>query len=139
MMSMTVMAQGPGKHMMRSATERATRQTVILVKSLELTAEQTAKIQEINLKYSTNDSVRFAEMRNNQSKEKIDRETMMKTMKEQKAAKKAEIQSVLTDAQKTKYEALEKERQSHGPGQGPGEGGQPPMGGPEGGQPGDQN
>lgn len=120
LMGTAVMAQGPGNRQMRSATENATRQTVMLVQSLGLNAEQTAKIQEINMKYATSDSIRFAEMRNNQSTEKVDRETMMKKMQEERAAKKVEIESVLTDDQKTKYEALEKERQNRGPRQGQG-------------------
>lgn len=134
LMSMTAMAQGPGRHKMRSATENATWQTIMLVKSLELNAEQTMAIQKINMKYAINDSVRFAEFHSNQSKEKFDRDSMIKIMKEQRAAHRTEIESVLTDTQKAKYEELEKERQSHGPGFGHDGGGQPPMGGREGGQ-----
>jgi hypothetical protein len=137
LMSTAVIAQGPGNHKMRSATENATRQTVMLAQSLGLNSEQIVQIQNINLKYATNDSIRFAEMRNGQSTENVDRQTIMKKMKEERAAKKAEIESVLTDAQKTKYEALEKERQNRGlKGQGnPPDGGQPPVEGQGGNQP----
>jgi periplasmic protein CpxP/Spy len=113
------MAQQPGEGpMMRSATERAVRQTTELVESLGLNADQTAKIQSVNMKYAAKDSITFAGMRS-QSPETMDRDAMMKTMQEQRAAKSVEIEAVLTDAQKVKYEAAEKERQSQGPQGGP--------------------
>jgi periplasmic protein CpxP/Spy len=132
--------QGPGKHQMRSATERAKTETEKIAKSLDLNKDQTTQILEINYKYAVKDSIWFAEMRKEQNKdEKVDRETIMKTMKEERAAKTTEVKAVLTDDQKAKYDALLKEREQRGPrpeGQGAPEGAPEggPQGGPEGGE-----
>jgi len=125
LMCTAAMAQ-QGNRQMRSATENATRQTTTLVESLGLNADQTAKIQVVNYKYAVKDSITLAGMRS-QSAETMDRDAMMKAMQESRAAKTVEIEAILTDAQKVKYEAAEKERQSRG------FGGGAPQGGPQGG------
>jgi len=118
-MGTTAMAQGQGNHPNRSATERATNETERVAKSLELNAEQTVKVQVINYKYAVKDSIRFEEMRKeNPNVEKPDRETMMKMMKEARAAKATEVKALLTDDQKVKYEAILKERENRAPRQG---------------------
>ena len=115
---MVAMAQGPGNRPMRSASERAKMETEMLVKSLEMNAEQTAQVQEINQKYAVKDSISFSEMRKGGQPSAADREAMMKSLQEQRAAKSAEIKAVLTDAQKEKYDAIQKEREQRGPRQG---------------------
>jgi hypothetical protein len=112
-------AQGPGQgggRQMRSATERANSQTTRLVKSLGLDEIQAAKVQEINYKYAAQDSVHFAEMSGNKQFGSENRDAMMASMKAQMEAKNAEIKAVLTDEQKTKYDAVVKEMQQRRPG-----------------------
>ena len=108
-LSTTLMAQGQGNRQMRSATERATNETLSIAKVVSLTPEQAAKILEINMKYATKDSIRFAEMR--ASGATIDREAIMKARHEQIAAQSAEIKAVMNDEQKAKYESVLKERE----------------------------
>lgn len=113
-----VMAQGQGNRQMRPASERAKMESEMLVKSLELNADQTAKIQEITLKFAVKDSVRFAERRKGQESGEFDRDAMMKAMQADRAAKLVEVKALLTDAQKAKYDAFLKEREQRGPRQG---------------------
>jgi periplasmic protein CpxP/Spy len=126
MVGTTAMAQGPaqGNRQMKSSSERAKTETDKLATTLELTSEQKAQVLDINLKYAAKDSVRFAGMRNNQGAAQTDRETIMKEMQAQRAEQATEVKAVLTDAQKTKYDAFLKERSQRGPGQG----GQRPQG-----------
>jgi protein CpxP len=107
--STSIMAQGQGGNR-RSSSERAKTETENIVKALALTPEQAAKVLEINLKYATKDSIRFAEMR--ASGATMDREAMMKTRTEQAAAQAVEVKAVMTDDQKVKYEAFIKEREA---------------------------
>jgi len=112
----TAMAQNQGREnrQMRSATERAKTETESMVKSLELNADQTAKIQVINYTYATKDSIRFVEMSKDREAGKTpDREAMMKLMKEQRDAKTTEVKAILTDDQKTKYDELQKQREQN--------------------------
>jgi hypothetical protein len=118
----TVMAQESGRQPRRSFSERANMETQTLVKALELNADQTVKIEQINRTYAVKDSIRFSEMRKGDGGQ-VDRETMMKNMQAQRAAKAGEIKALLTDAQKEKYEAYLKENANRGPRQG-GQGGQ---------------
>lgn len=108
-LSTTVMAQGQGQRM-RSTSERAKAETERIAKAVELTPEQAAKVLEINLKYAVKDSARFAEMRNGGGN--MDRETMMKNMQEQATQKATDVKAVLTDAQKTKFDAYLKEMEA---------------------------
>ncbi|MDD4922096.1 MAG: hypothetical protein PHS30_06415 [Bacteroidales bacterium] len=129
-----VMAQAPANRPMRSASERAKMESEMMVKSLGLSTDQTAKVKDINLKYALKDSVSRAERLKNQAQD-VDREAMKKAMKAEREAKSNEIKAVLTDAQKMKADALQKEFQNRGPRQG-GQGGQGGPGNrPQGGQP----
>ena len=109
-LSTSIMAQGQGNRQMRSSSERAKSETEQIAKAVELTADQAAKVLEINLKYAANDSIRFAEMR--ASGATMDRDAMMKSMTERRAAQAVEVKAVMTDAQKTKYDAYLKEREA---------------------------
>ncbi len=108
--STSIMAQGQGNRQMRSSSERAKTETENIVKAVALTPEQAAKVLEINLKYAAKDSIRFAEMRT--SGANMDREAMMKSMTEQRAAKTVEVKAVMNDDQKTKYDAYVKEEEA---------------------------
>lgn len=86
--------------------DRAKRQTETLVKELELTKKQEAKVYEINLKYAqpkTNNSTS-----NDRDKR---REEMRKSIEERNAA----IKEVLTDEQKTKFDEHLKKMQDRQP------------------------
>lgn len=108
--------QGRGNRQMRSATERAKMETESMVKALELKADQTPKIQDINYKYAVKDSIRFDEMRKDREAGKqVDREEMMKKMKELRDAKALEVKALLTEDQKTKYDELQKQRDQRRP------------------------
>lgn len=109
-LSTTIMAQGQGNRQMRSSSERAKTETENIIKAIAPTAEQALKILDINLKYAAKDSARFAEMRAGGGN--MDREAMMKTMQEQRAAQTAEIKALLTEEQITKYDAYLKEREA---------------------------
>ena len=125
-LSTTVMGQGQGNRQMRSSSERAKTETESIVKAVALTPEQAAKVLEINLKYAAKDSIRFAEMR--ASGANMDRDAMMKSMTEQRAAQTVEVKAVMTDDQKAKYDAYIKDRDAQRAarmgGQGGGQGGQ---------------
>jgi len=126
--STSIMAQGQGNR--RSSSERAKSETDQIAKAVELTADQTAKVLAINLKYAAKDSIRFAEMR--ASGATMDRDAMMKVTTEQRAAQAVEVKAVMTDAQKTKYDAYLKERDAQraarmGGQGGGGQGGQRPQ------------
>ena len=109
-LSTSIMAQGQGNRQMRSSSERAKSETEQIAKTVELTVDQAAKVLEINLKYAAKDSIRFAEMRT--SGATMDRDAMMKSMTEQRAAQAVEVKAIMTDAQKTKYDAYLKEREA---------------------------
>jgi periplasmic protein CpxP/Spy len=127
----TVMAQGPGQgqgqgnRQMRSSSERAKMETEQLTESLGLSTEQKVKVLEINMKYAAKDSVRFAGMR--AQGQNIDRDVMMKEMQAQRAEQAKEVKALLTDDQKTKYDAYLKEKAERGPRGG--QGGQRPESG----------
>ncbi len=104
----SVMAQGQGNR--RSASERAKSETENITKALVLTADQAAKVLEINLKYAAKDSIRRAEM--GASGANIDRDAMMKARQEQAAAQALELKALMTDDQKAKYDAYVKEREA---------------------------
>ena len=109
-LSTSIMGQGQGNRQMRSSSERAKSETEQIAKAVELTADQAAKVLGINLKYAAKDSIRFAEMRT--SGAAMDRDAMMKSMTEQRAAQAVEVKAIMTDAQKTKYDAYLKEREA---------------------------
>jgi len=124
-LSTSIMAQGQGNRQMRSSSERAKTETENIVKAVVLTPEQAAKVLEINLKYATKDSIRFAEMR--ASGATMDRDAMMKTRTEQAAAQAIEVKAVMTDDQKVKYDAYLKEREAQRAARQGGQGGQRPQ------------
>jgi len=107
-LSTSIMAQGQGSR--RSSSERAKSETENMTKTVELTADQAAKVLVINLKYAAKDSIRMAEMR--ASGATMDREAMMKVTTEQRAVQAIEVKAVMTDAQKVKYDAYLKEREA---------------------------
>ena len=107
-LSTSVMAQGQGNR--RSSSERAKTETDLIAKTVELNADQTAKVLVINLKYAAKDSIRMVEMR--ASGATMDRAAMTKVTTEQRAAQAVEVKAVMTDAQKVKYDAYLKEREA---------------------------
>lgn len=107
-LSTSIMAQGQGNRQGRSSSERAKTETDQIATTVELTADQSAKVLTINLKYAAKDSIRRAEMR--ASGATMDREAMTKITTEQRAAQAVEVKAVMTDAQKAKYDAYLKER-----------------------------
>jgi hypothetical protein len=115
-----VYAQGPGQggRQMRSATDRAKAETEQMTQTLALDQAQVVKVQEINLKFAKQDSVRFAEMR--AGGQQMDREKMMETMRANQEAKSKELNEVLTDDQKAKYTKFLEERRQRGFGGGQG-------------------
>jgi periplasmic protein CpxP/Spy len=125
-LSTAMMAQGPGNR--RSGSERAKTETESISKALGLTADQSAKVLAVNLKYAAKDSARFADMQ--ASGGSMDRDAMMKSMQEQRKAQAVEVKAVLTDEQKTKYDAYlkdaEAQRAQRMGGQGGGPGGDRP-------------
>ncbi len=104
-----LMAQAPGNRQMRSATERAKTETEQLVKELSLSADQQAKLFDINLKYAKQDSVRFTQMRN--AGGNMDRNAMMEEMRKTQEAKTAEVNTILNESQQSKYKTYLENRQ----------------------------
>jgi periplasmic protein CpxP/Spy len=102
------MAQAPqggqGQRQRMSSAERAKTTVDKMTEVLALTAEQKTKATEIELKYAAKDSVRMAGMMANQGQD-VDREAMMAEMQKTREAKNAEQKAILTDAQKTKFDA----------------------------------
>ncbi len=90
-----------------SPEERAQKQTERMTEALTLSTAQTAKIQEINLKYSKLGKEARDKARQSDS---VDREAMRESMMSLHEKKKAELKLVLTADQFTKYEQLEAER-----------------------------
>ena len=108
----SVSAQRPDRNSKMTPEDRAAKQTEMMAKQLDLTADQQAKIQAINLKYSQ-------QMATKQSQAKEDRQQNMENMKTQMEAKNAEIKQVLTPEQFDKWQAQRKEMmQNRGQGAG---------------------
>jgi periplasmic protein CpxP/Spy len=118
------MAQGPqggqGGRQRMSATELAKSTTDRLTESLGLSADQKTKVLEVSLKYAAKDSIRRASFSANQG-QNVDREAMMQEMQKQREAQTTEIKALLTDAQKTKYDAFLEESRNRGFGGGGGQ------------------
>lgn len=98
----SVSAQRPDRNPKMTPEDRASKQTEMMTKQLDLTADQQAKIQEINLKYSQ-------QMAAQQGQAKEDRQQNMENMKAQMEAKNAEIKQVLTPEQFEKWQAKRNE------------------------------
>lgn len=98
-----VFGQAPAKKERKTAEERATAMTEKMTTKLELTEDQKAQIQDINLGIAQkNDAIR--------SNTSLSREEKMKQMQENHQARDTMYQKVLTDEQYAKYQAWEKEK-----------------------------
>jgi len=82
-----------------SPEDRANRQTEAMVKQLDLTAEQGAKVKEINLSYAK----KMAEA-------EVNTETRRGKMRELSNARETELQAVLTADQLNKWQEIQKKR-----------------------------
>ncbi|MDB5235615.1 MAG: hypothetical protein JWR44_2608 [Hymenobacter sp.] len=109
----TTEGRGHGGHGRQQGTpeEMATRQSQRLTKELGLSAEQTAKVQQILL-------ARGQEMQamRGQGKDAANRDQMRETMKANHAKYDEQFKSVFTADQYTKYTALQADRMKHGRG-----------------------
>ncbi|HNW51334.1 MAG TPA: DUF4890 domain-containing protein [Prolixibacteraceae bacterium] len=108
---------GPGGRQF-NPEEMVKRQTDEMVKDLGLDAKQTEKVSAINKKYAD----KMGEMFKN-AQGGGDHDAMRKKMETMRTEKDAELKAVLTAAQYTKYQELEKQRmerfrQGPPPGQG---------------------
>ncbi len=116
--SLTVSAQGMGngkcdgtgkgegkgmckEHKMKTPEERAEKQTTWMVKDLNLTDDQKAKVETINLDYAKKAEAHRQEM-------KAEKEKFRAT---QKAGKDAELKAVLSPEQFAKFDSTRTERQ----------------------------
>ena len=108
----SVSAQRPDRNSKMTPEDRAAKQTEMMNKQLDLTADQQAKIQAINLKYSQ-------QMAAQRSQATEDRQQNMENMKTQMEARNAEIKQVLTPEQFEKWQTIRNEmRQNRGQGTG---------------------
>ena len=98
---MSASAQRPERNSKMTPEERASKQTEMMTKQLDLTAEQQAKVMEINLKYSQ-------QMANQVAQAKEEMAADRDNMKSQMAAKDTEIKQVLTPEQ---YQQWQDKRQ----------------------------
>ena len=103
----SVSAQRPDKSSKTTPEDRATRQTEMMTKQLNLTADQQAKIKEINLKYSQQQVGQRS-----QAKEQMKQNR--ENMKTQMNARDAEIKQVLTPEQLEKWQAKRNEMKQQG-------------------------
>ena len=110
---------GPGGRPQRTPEEMAARQTEGLTKQLGLSADQSAKVQQIML-------ARDQEMQAMRGQAGGDRDKMREQMQASRSKYDAQFKEVLTADQYTKYTSMEANRMNRG---GRGMGG-PGMGGP---------
>jgi hypothetical protein len=97
-LSLGVIAQGTES---MSASDRATKLTDWMTKNLNLTTDQIPKVSDINAKYAG---------MNEQLKSSTDtKDQKMATMKNNEAAKDAELKGILTDSQYQTYETKKAE------------------------------
>ena len=97
-LSSAVIAQGTES---MSASDRATKLTDWMTKNLNLTTDQIPKVSDINAKYAG---------MNEQLKSSTDtKDQKMATMKNNDAAKDAELKGILTDSQYQTYETKKAE------------------------------
>jgi Spy/CpxP family protein refolding chaperone len=97
-----VSAQRPDKKSTITAEERASRQTEMMTKQLDLTEEQQAKVKEIHLKHSQ----QMADHKKQATEAKKQNRENMKTQME---AKDAELKQVLTPEQYEKWQTKKQE------------------------------
>ena len=103
----SVSAQRPDRGPRMTPEERATRQTEMMTKQLDLTADQQVKIKEINLKFSQ-------QMAAQRDQAGGDRQQNMEKMKAQMDARDAEIKQVLTPEQFEKWQTKRNEMRQQG-------------------------
>ncbi len=96
--------QGGGQRQRMSSSERAKSTVNTMTETLGLTADQKAKVLEVALKYAAKDSVRMAGMMAGQG-QNMDMEAMRAEMQKNREAQNTEYKALLTDAQKTKFDA----------------------------------
>ena len=94
-------AQDRPKRERISLEDRVSRQTEMMTKQLELTADQQTKIKEINLKYAQQMETGRKQI---QEKEAKDRQDMRAKMESQMVAKDADFKQVLTPEQYKKWQ-----------------------------------
>jgi Spy/CpxP family protein refolding chaperone len=102
--TLTVSAQRADRNSRMTSEDRASRQTEVMTKHLELTEEQQAKIKEINLRHSQQEAVNRDEQGNRGEGRRAQME-----------ARDAEYQQVLTPEQ---FEKWQEKRSEMGRGQG---------------------
>jgi len=106
----SVSAQRPDRIPRMTPEDVAAKQTEMMTKQLDLTADQQAKIQAINLKYAQ-------QMAAQRSQAGDDRQQMRENMKAQMEARDAEFKQVLTPEQFEKWQTVRDEmRQNRGQG-----------------------
>ena len=98
----SVSAQGPDKKPRMTPEERVSKQVEMMTKQLDLTADQQAKIKEINLKYSQ-------QMADHAKQSKEEMKKNREKMETQMEAKNAELKQVLTPEQYEKWQEKRKE------------------------------
>ena len=100
--TVTVSAQRPDRKSRMTAEERASKQTEMMTKHLDLTVEQQAKVKEINLQHSQ-------QMANQQEQARENRRQGSEKMKSQMETRDAELKQVLTPEQYEKWQEKRKE------------------------------
>jgi len=98
----SVSAQRPDKKSRMTAEERASKQTEMMTKHLDLTVEQQAKVKEINLQHSQ-------QMANQQEQARENRRQGSEKMKSQMETRDAELKQVLTPEQHQKWQEKQQE------------------------------
>ncbi|MFV0290520.1 MAG: hypothetical protein ACK5IJ_06420 [Mangrovibacterium sp.] len=107
-----------------SSEERTAKQVERMTTELELTADQQTKVKEILNAQSVEMQNQMKAMREKfgddpeamREQMEANRETMHAQMDEQRKKNDAKIKAVLTDAQKVKYDEMQKEMKSRMPG-----------------------
>ena len=97
-----VSAQNPNRKSRMTEEDRAAKRTEMMTKQLDLTADQQAKIKEINLRHSQQTT-------NQQRQVREERRQNRENMKSKMAARDAEIKQVLTPEQYEKWQEKKQE------------------------------
>ena len=103
---MTLGAQAQDKaHEKKSATERAAVRTERMAKELGLSADQQARVKELNLRYAKEAEVRHAD-------DQAKREVRHKEMRSRKEAYDAELKGMVSDEQYVKWRKMQEARKA---------------------------
>ncbi len=97
-------------------TKRAEKQTANMTEKLALSADQSAKVKEINLRYAEKAKAQFA------NKETGDKAKMKEAHQALRTEQKAELTKVLTQDQAAKWEQMKADHEGKGKGKGRGKG-----------------